>query len=120
VSSEATCTTVELARHDERIVAISREINQERAYRAKEIEIAKVELERRLDVLNHAHARAQELQATFLPRETYEANRKELENRLNKAEGEVREIAGRLITQAAVAAALVSLVVAVVLRFALK
>jgi hypothetical protein len=59
---------VHLARLDERLVALGREMVQRDDAGAKALVIAAQELARRLDILNGEHARSAETLRTFLPR----------------------------------------------------
>ncbi len=112
---------ITLARLDERIKAITRDSIEQDARdryerersetdRDKAIKLASDELARRLTDLNHAHQQAVEVQATYVPRETFEASLKETIGRLNHLEGDAREQRGRLwlpmLAAAGIAAAL--------------
>lgn len=89
-------TRVELARLDERIKALQRELERSEHAHDLALKIASDELARRLDTLNHAHQQAVEVQGTYLPRETYDAKHRELELRLDVLDGNFRETRGRL------------------------
>lgn len=56
------------------------------------------EYERRLSDLNHAHAEAQRVLNTYLPRESYDVQHKELILRVEKLERNESNMAGRFAT----------------------
>jgi hypothetical protein len=57
----------------ERIIALEKVIHTRLEGNDKALELKSQELARRLEVLNHAHQEARDKEATFLPRETWEA-----------------------------------------------
>ena len=63
--------------------------------REKAVEIAAKELERRLDVLNHAHAKAQEDRSQFVKVETHVAESKAMDTRMKSLELRDANMAGR-------------------------
>lgn len=86
----------DLARLDERIKSLMRDLERAERDRDRAIKLAADELSRRLDNLNHAHSQAQSVQATYLPREVFEASVKEMMLRLSTLEGDYREFRGKM------------------------
>lgn len=103
-----------LARLDERIKALAREIERTEAAGRREVEIAAAELARRLDILNHAHQEAVMVQRTYVPRETYERDHKEDDSRMRKLESLADRMWWPMLFIAACAAALAGVVVKLV------
>ena len=80
------------------------------------------EYERRLTELNHAHARAVEVLATYLPREHFDVflqqtndHRSDVERRLNLAEGRTTGFAANLGTGLSLLAILLSMASTVIM-----
>jgi len=110
-------TAIQLARHDERLKAVVASIaHAERAADAS-VKLAADELSRRLEILNHAHQQAVEVQATYLPREMFDAWKKETEARMHKIDADAREIAGRLWLPMIAVGGLAAAIGAAVARF---
>lgn len=84
--------------------------------RDRAIKIAADELSRRLDNLNHAHAQALSVQATYLPREVYESSIKEMGSRLSRLEGDYREFRGKMWLPMLFVAAGASLLTGLIVR----
>jgi len=63
---------ISLARHDERIKAARREAKLTDRLRAIALKIAQAELSRRLEILNGEAGRLREMQATYVPRESFD------------------------------------------------
>jgi len=63
----------------------------------KALELAAGELGRRLEILNHAHQQAMEVQRTFVPRELHETTHIALERRIASLEKSVWAIGGMAI-----------------------
>ena len=111
---------VNLARLDERIKSLSESLERSERERDRAIRLAADELSRRLEILNHSHQRAVEVQSTYVPREVSEVAAKEVEARLKVIEGDLREQRGRLwipmLIIGGIAAAVGASVVAFLLR----
>jgi len=82
---------IELARLDERLKALVRDLARTEASGAAALKIASDELARRLDTLNHERSREAQMQQLNVPRETFEAELRRLNERINA-------IADRLVT----------------------
>lgn len=72
------------------------------------------EVERRLDELNHAHAKAELDRSQFLPKPTFEGWKEAIEKRINLIEQALAKAEGRATTQAVFVAAIVSIIISVV------
>lgn len=111
---------ISLARLDERLQALVRDLERSERDRDRAIRLASDELARRLDDLNHAHQHATEVQSTYVPRETLNGFVKEATGRLNQLEGDAREQRGKLwlpmLAAAGIAAALAAAAVSLMFR----
>lgn len=72
------------------------------------------EVERRLDELNHAHAKAELDRSQFLPKPTFEGWKEAIEKRINLIEQTLAKAEGRATSQAVFVAAVVSIIISVV------
>lgn len=107
---------IELARLDERIKGIHREMaHQELAYAAA-LKIASEELARRLDVLNHAHEEAEEARRQTVPRETFDAKVNVLAQNIEALKLDAREAHGKLWLPMVIVASLAASVAAAVVK----
>jgi hypothetical protein len=107
---------LELARLDERLKAIQREIVLSEKHHAVAVKVASDELARRLEILNSHHEHTKEILAGCVTREVYEQWKSHIEGRLLKREGDSRELTGKLWLPLIVAAAVAAGLVAFVLR----
>lgn len=87
---------IELARLDERLKAMSREVLRTEQASEKALGLKANELERRLDMLNHAHAEAQRVQGTTVNKELWQNDRNELEKRMRNMENFQSNLLGRM------------------------
>jgi len=113
-------TRESLARLDERIIAIKDELERLESSGERALNLASAELARRLDTLNHAHAQAIEVQATYLTREVFDLAMKELTSRVTSLEGEARESRGRLYIPMVAIAAIAAGLSAAAVRFLVR
>ena len=104
---------IELARLDERIKALQREIDHTEIAGKRALEVAASELARRLDNLNHAHQQAVEVQGTYVPRETFS----EVEKRVSVLELDSREQRGKMWLPMIAVATMAAAVAAAVVKF---
>lgn len=75
-------------------VAHLKEMSTERhAVRDKALELQHTETERRLTALNHEAEQLKSMQAKYIPREVYEANAKEVDNKMDAA---LKEVHGKI------------------------
>lgn len=111
---------VELARLDERIKSVEREMERSEKSHERALKIASDELARRLDTLNHAHAEAVQIQGTYLPRGEATLSLDRLTDRVSKMELEAENQRGKLwlplMIVGVVAAALAATAVKLVFR----
>lgn len=105
---------VSLARLDERIKSLSIRVDRENVERDKAIEIARLELARRLDILNHAHEQAIKVQSTYLSRELHEPwteRVRNIENKFSEWQGRLLPLIGAVtVVAAGIGAAVTKLV----------
>lgn len=85
-----------LDRIEERLHALKAEVNRERKTARRALMLASGELARRLDDLNHAHAKAVERESKSVTVEKHEGAMREVDVRLKNLEGAGREQQGRL------------------------
>lgn len=78
-----------LARLDERLKALNERLCRADIERDKAIEIARSELARRLDILNHSHEQAVLVQARYVPREINDAAHERLVERIDNNEKQI-------------------------------
>lgn len=79
--------------------------------------LAANELARRLDILNHAHEQAVEMQRDFVPRETYENRHLAIVNDITELKEFRATILGRQVIITAIVSAIVALVTAIIARY---
>ena len=101
-------TTVEIARHDERLKALDAKMERIEKASQQALEIASAEIARRMDLLNGEREREKELRGTFVVRELHDSCFSAVEKRLALLEGRA------WILYVAAAAAVVALVAEVV------
>lgn len=87
---------IELARLDERLKAVIDENDRAHAATKYALELQAHEYERRLMDLNHAHAEAQRVLSTYLPRETAERDREKMGEQIDDLKAFKNNLQGRL------------------------
>jgi hypothetical protein len=87
---------VKIARLEERLKALDRLIDVSNEERRRAIELASAELARRLEILNHAQARAEKVQGEQVPRETYDIHARANEERFGAVERDLAGLHGRM------------------------
>lgn len=78
--------------HEHKFVAGERALNIAQVAAEKALTLAMTELQRRLDVLNHAHQEAQRVQNTYVPRESWDASNRENQVRFAELTARVEKI----------------------------
>lgn len=84
---------------------------------ARALKLQAKEYERRLQDLNHAHTQAQERNASYIPRETFDNVTSTLRGRIEALERTGANWQGRMVAPAAIAGIIASVIVGLAIRY---
>ena len=84
-----------LARLDERIKALGETVRRTEAGGEKALQLATVELHRRLELLNGEAGRIREIQAAYVPREVFDRYKESVEQRVSNLENFDANLTGK-------------------------
>jgi hypothetical protein len=99
-----------------RIDALEKLLDERKEHYDKALHLQATEYERRLDLLNGEAKRLRDIQATYLPREVYEAKMETLEKIIEDVKLYLASLQGKLLIVAAVIALGVPLITAVIVK----